>query len=280
MSHVLPSDLVRHIDKVFPAANKQALKEIRTWDLLVNHAGSVQGILTLVEQISPHLLTLGGDDRMQLQAALEQMRAALTHWHGNDKNYVLRETPGSGDLNPVTALRGLLLKCPDEGVIAAISPFTFILDPIFREALRLDLTSANEAFLHDEWKPSTVMAGSVLEAILLNALLTCHQNNPGAIPGVVKALLNAKRFRKDPGPDLESWHLPPMIEVAAELGLIPGNALDLCRVAKDFRNLIHPGCTLRLGQKCTRGTARAALAAVDLVIEHFELAAPAGAGNP
>jgi hypothetical protein len=43
-------------------------------------------------------------------------------------------------------------------------------------------------------------------------------------------------------------------------------AASQCRVSKDFRNLIHPGRTIRLAQVCDRGTAFATVAAVEQVI--------------
>lgn len=50
------------------------------------------------------------------------------------------------------------------------------------------------------------------------------------------------------------------------LGVIQPDTAALIRLAKDYRNPIHPGRAQRLGQMCDRGTARAALAAVDAVV--------------
>jgi hypothetical protein len=38
------------------------------------------------------------------------------------------------------------------------------------------------------------------------------------------------------------------------------------KLAREFRNLIHPGCAQRLGQKCDRGTALFSIAALDHVV--------------
>jgi hypothetical protein len=71
----------------------------------------------------------------------------------------------------------------------------------------------------------------------------------------------------DPGADLEGqgWHLHQYVEVAAHLQIIKADTATLVRLTKDFRNLIHPGRAARLGQKCDRSTALAALAAVEAV---------------
>jgi hypothetical protein len=59
--------------------------------------------------------------------------------------------------------------------------------------------------------------------------------------------------------------LPDYVEVAGELRIIKTDTVQQARLAKNFRNLIHPGRVIRLGQKCDRGTALSALAAVELV---------------
>jgi hypothetical protein len=45
---------------------------------------------------------------------------------------------------------------------------------------------------------------------------------------------------------------------------------DTCKaalLAKDFRNLVHPGRAARLNQACNRGTAYSAVGALEHVIE-------------
>ena len=61
------------------------------------------------------------------------------------------------------------------------------------------------------------------------------------------------------------------IEVAAELNLIGTETAMQCRLAKDYRNLIHPGRAQRLGQACNRGTALSAVAAVEHVVNDLSL---------
>jgi hypothetical protein len=53
--------------------------------------------------------------------------------------------------------------------------------------------------------------------------------------------------------------------VAIELKLITKETEQQCRLAKDFRNLVHPGRAKRLGQACNRATALSAVAAVEHV---------------
>jgi hypothetical protein len=65
---------------------------------------------------------------------------------------------------------------------------------------------------------------------------------------------------------LERWDLAEYIAVAEALTTIDVDTAQQARLAKNFRNLIHPGRAQRLAQVCDRGTALAALAAVAMVV--------------
>jgi len=64
---------------------------------------------------------------------------------------------------------------------------------------------------------------------------------------------------------LEDWNLGEYIDAATVLRLIKPDTGVQASIAKDFRNLIHPGRAQRLAVSCDRGTALAALAGVELV---------------
>jgi hypothetical protein len=53
--------------------------------------------------------------------------------------------------------------------------------------------------------------------------------------------------------------------------VIKADTRTQARLAKDYRNLIHPGRAARLTQKCDRGTALVTVAAVELVIRDLTL---------
>ena len=167
-------------------------------------------------------------------------------------------------LSPVTLIREALSKCPDEFPSHSTSELTFIEDSELKQRLRLDIGSVESAFSNGEWKATTVLAGSVVEALLLWAL----QQQP---PTNVLAAPTAAKFKLSPS--LETWYLPQYVEVANELRLIAADTATLCRLAKDFRNLIHPGRAQRLGQACNRGTALSAVAAMEHVVNDLTLLA-------
>lgn len=65
---------------------------------------------------------------------------------------------------------------------------------------------------------------------------------------------------------IEDWTLAPRIEAAKDQSLIKQDTYTQALLAKDFRNLIHPGRSIRLGQKCDKGTAFSTLAALEFII--------------
>jgi len=140
-----------------------------------------------------------------------------------------------------------------------------IRDRDLRDELRMDISIANQALSNEEWKPATIIAGSAVEALLLWSLQQ-PQITKLQIKNAISNALSKKLINKDPGQDIENWTLHPLIEVAGDLKIIKNNTVNQCRLARDFRNLIHPGKGIRLGQKCNRATALTAIAALEHVI--------------
>jgi hypothetical protein len=68
--------------------------------------------------------------------------------------------------------------------------------------------------------------------------------------------------RRDPN----RWDFDGFIKVASSLGLIKAETEKQADLAREFRNLIHPGRSTRLAKVCDRGTALSALAAVELIV--------------
>ena len=107
------------------------------------------------------------------------------------------------------------------------------------------------------------MAGAAVEALLLWALQE-HQL-PADRNQAAQALLASRKLAKKPNRQIERWDLAEYIEIAAHLNVIDPQTATEARLTQLFRNLIHPGRTIRLGQTCDRGTALTAVAAVEHV---------------
>jgi hypothetical protein len=123
---------------------------------------------------------------------------------------------------------------------------------------------AGRALANGEWKAATVLAGSAAEALLLWAL---QQLRPTDITSAIAAARTNGNLTTNPDPNhVDRWNLHEYIEVAATLGVIKPNTAKQTRLAKDFRNCIDPAVAQRLGEKCDRATAFAALAGMEHVV--------------
>ena len=123
----------------------------------------------------------------------------------------------------------------------------------------------NRAVAHAEWKAATVLAGAAIEALLLWRLAAQPPTN-AQINAAISSVVTNGNLRKQPDSDRERWSLSEFVEVARELKIIKDKTVSAARLCNSYRNLIHPGRALRLGEQCNRGTALLAVAALELVV--------------
>jgi len=255
MPRVVPSDVVTYIEEAFRHHNPaQVLQQ--------GISAPLASLLAMVDRVPDELLALSGRDFAQFLASAETIRDALTQWRSGSDHARNWQIPYA----PVVTIRDLLRQCPDDTTSPQTAALAFVSDVALRESIRLDISGAHRDLTQAEWKGATVLAGSAIEALLLWALQEFEKKKSGSVAAAVAAL-RPKPLGHDPGADLEGqgWHLHEYVEVAAHLKLIEDDTAKLVRLAKDFRNLIHPGRAARLGQKCDRSTALTALAAVEAV---------------
>jgi hypothetical protein len=255
MPRVVPSDVVSFIDRTLgwlavpggsPGLNRA-------------HAGPAAALIYLVEQIPDELLTLTSSDYAEFVLSVATINHHIVVWQteppnsNSHINFIVR------NLNPVTLIRQVLLKCPDESPSPATAELAFVSDQELRLALRNDIGGVGRALSNGEWKAATILAGSTIEALLLWDLQNrCADSVPGAIA--------ALKLNPPPPSNPEDWSLYHYIVVSAHLGRIEQKTTTEANLAKDFRNLIHPGRAQRLGQKYDRGTALVSVAALDHVV--------------
>jgi hypothetical protein len=220
--------------------------------------------LDLVNQIPDELLTMDGATYSSFVQAKAHIRDILARWRSEQtaghQRYSFKFLEHQ---SPLFIIRGALSKCPDESPAPSSSDFIFIPDPDLRTNLRNDMGSINRALSNGEWKASTVLAGSVIEALLLWVL---RQHKPIDVALAATKLVTAKIFKTQPSSDLEQWVLHEYTEVSASLGIIKPDTANQVRLARGFRNLIHPGRAQRLGQTYDRATALSAVAGAEHVI--------------
>jgi hypothetical protein len=255
---MLPREVVNLIDRLFaPTDWHKAMPQPSI--VAFSHLSALAAVVAAVDQVPQHLLTVQGEALLRYTAGISALRSAVAAWHGGNKTYELRPIQGFAD-HPILLVREGLSACPPTLPEPGTTPLAFIADEASREALRQDISWANSALRNGEWKAATVLAGSVVEALLLSAIQQADRDSLEAS----KALARERGCNVSKGP--EWWHLPSYIEVTLSLKRITEETANAARLAKDFRNLIHPGAAVRARQECDQGTAMLALAAVYLVV--------------
>jgi hypothetical protein len=253
MGRVLPSQVVTIIDRMFPWAISPS--HYGNYNIVLDRGriAEVVTIINLIQQVPTELFLVTGELYTAFLASIGALRGIVTAWQGggNDR---LAQMPGFQEAHVLTHIRRALVACPDDFPAPGTAALSFIADSDFRDTLRLDISATNRALANEEWKAATVLAGSVVEALLLWSL----QQKTGAE-------IQAAPVKK-PSKPLEEWYLSDYIDVATALGIIEAYTASQVRLAQDYRNLIHPGRAIRLGIHCDRGTALGAVAALEVLI--------------
>ena len=262
----MPTQIIECMAFRFPQAKQQDKSGQPMIALVIDHAPAVSYLLSMVDSVPSHLIALEGDALAEFGEAVSGLRIAVNRWNQGEKNYELVFIQGRQRQNPLTLLRKHLAALRDEAPEPGTNELLFITDPDFRASLRGDLGSIDRLVANGEWKAGTVLGGSVVEALLLHALRDYEQKNSQQFQKAIQGLHTSGSLQKKPSSNLEDWVLHELTEVAATTGLIKPDTAAQCNIARNFRNLIHPGRAARLAQECNRGTALSALAAVEHVI--------------
>ncbi|UFZ03169.1 hypothetical protein LQG66_28600 [Bradyrhizobium ontarionense] len=243
MPRVVPSEIIALIDQHYSAFNA------RTLDITHATVAGLMAIARLVDELPTELLTISGADYSDLVSGVEAIKNSVGFWQRKGAGQIgVSEIRGR---NVLSLIRDALAKCPDQSPSPVTADLAFISDADLRDSIRLDLSTATSALHNGEWKAATVLAGSAAEALLLWAI--------GPTPDLTNVPVKTK------GPP-DEWALGVYIAVADSLGLIKRPTAQQITLAKDFRNLIHPGRAQRLGETCDKGAALTALAAVELIV--------------
>lgn len=124
-----------------------------------------------------------------------------------------------------------------------MADFNFIIIPELRQCLESDYRELRVCLKAEAWKAVHVLAGSIVEAVLIDAL-------SGA--GVDQSRLDA-------------MELAPLVTLAKEKGILPDEAVDLSTVIRKYRNLIHPGRIKRLEKTVDKSGAVVAAEVVEII---------------
>jgi hypothetical protein len=246
----MPSDVIVALDRMLPhAAHSPANAKLDH-----SHSGKLRSLLELVKDIPGELIDLSPQDYATFVQVKTTISDALDTWASRGAT---GNMPNVGDVDAASALRRLLVKLGDEFPAPKFLDLAFITDPELREDVSLDVGVAERSLFASEWKLAMMMAGAVIEDLLHWKL---GQLDPSALRSAKKA----------PKEALDNWKLYSMIDVAEELSVLKSaNTITSARVAKDYRNLIHPGRRARRAERPTRAKAYIAIGGMYGVIDEL-----------
>jgi hypothetical protein len=205
-----------------------------------NKQSDVRTLLYLIDQLPTDLIALPFYEYVEFERCRSALATALPAWNLGST----QPAYSVGGKNAIARIRHLLAKCPDEP-LPAEPEFPFIKDEDTRLGIEDRLHAAWIDFKAMEWLGATTFAAVVLEAILL---------------WEVKRLQSAGNLKHKKTPD--QMDLSELIDVVANENSISADSAKQAHLARDARNLIHPGKIARSGASCDKSTALAAFAAV------------------
>lgn len=216
-------------------------------------AFELSALLHLLDQLPEELMPTDPHAYMDLVLGMNAIRHAVEVWRAGDQKIILKPLKRWDGLNAVALVMKALAAASDEAPAATTKTLLFIPNEDDRTTLQNDIGGVERAVQSSEWKAATVLAGSVIEALLLWAL---SQNTSAALTAA-----NAPKGKNDLG----RWDLVDLIKVAHELKLISDHTATQADLARNYRNLIHPAVAERRKMIADRPTAFAAFAGMDLV---------------
>lgn len=126
--------------------------------------------------------------------------------------------------------------------------FDYISATDFRESIVSDYDEMNRCAASGAWKSAQVLAGSIVESLLIDYLTSTP---------------NPTRTQKYP----LRLDLGEAITICKTERVLSDRTADLCSVVRSYRNLIHPGRMVRLGEDPpSKTTSDIAVALIDLIV--------------
>lgn len=137
--------------------------------------------------------------------------------------------------------------------------FDFIAADDFRVSLDADYRELRACIDAGAWKAALVIAGSIVEALLVDYLI-------------------ASAYQEKKGTDPLTMTLNDIVAACRSEGILSSRTADLCSVVRSYRNLIHPGRAVRLGDVADEANARIADSLVAVIVNEVAKARRAAFG--
>jgi len=251
MPDVIPRQIIEAINIMFAPLNE--VEPIRHFK-----QAEVRTLLGLLDQLPDALITLPFYKYLEFERARSALATVLPRWNFGETTI----GPGVDGKNPVAVLARLLVECANESPPRE-PEFPFNSDEDTRLGIEDRTRAAWVDFKAREWLGATTSAAVALEAVLL---------------WEIKRLRNSplKRTRRKPEKNPDDMVLADLSDEACDQGSITDGAAQQAHLARDARNLIHPGKVARSGTACDKATALAAFAGLYRVASELGTVALAG----
>ena len=257
----MPSEIVQFVDRYFPEVKEyEGRNDHSSLQIDPGRASALSTLVQMVDNLNEALLPVDAAALGDLRLATEHIRFREALLMSGRPPTNLPFVPHSGRQNAVVMIRRVLQQCPDTPVPQEEEKrLEFVQDAHYRRKLVADLNEVEADLRHGQWKSATVLGGSLIEALLLEAIgeLTSAE------------LAKSSHYKQMPGnrkKKLDHWDLNDYLHVAVQAGVIGQDSYDLGIKAKGFRNLIHPGKAQREQMEFNRATALTVRAALEHVI--------------
>lgn len=266
---------------VYPSDALKLLRTFRENSMQEGHerihegtAHLLRAFLAAMDQIPYHLVTWSSEQYCLYLQQRELLRGKLEQFHSRFPEKVTI----FGDVLQV--LDDLLSTLSDHAVPDTVHSLEFLdADQDFQVALRSDLASIESTLRIGEWKLATVVAGSIIESLLLWALSRVDRTKLQEAIVLATTLESGRELSREqreasdvlfldhrPKPDLNDWDFRQYLVVAHRAGIVSYETAVAANLARNHRNLIHAGREKRLNQKCDKGTAFTSTGAAEKII--------------
>ena len=226
--------------------------------------GALVAFIDLYDNLSEEIIPIEDASFAELVMSIGEARFGIEQYRNGGKAETSLASVGPA----IVRAWKVIEKLPDE-LPSASQDLTFIVDSEIREMIGLDLSAISVAIQSGEWKGATVLAGSCAECALLYGI----RSKDSKLPGSLQSAMNNINWSKRPNPtDLEdrSWDLFSYTAVSSNMKIIIDTTKFELGALREYRNLIHPGKSLRSKMKYDRGTAYVSMGALLHVIRDLK----------
>ena len=247
-----PEDLVRLLEQM-PGQTDTKLS--------VCHAAHVDAFLQVCRALEPDMVWSDGEHRTKWLIHTCSLRSALKAWTSDDRTILTGTHRDIDELVVLSKLASTLWRGPSDG---PLEEFSFMKDSRLRSIAERDRRSLTVARQTEQTKMALVLAGSVIEALLLDVLehdKTATREAAVAVKGLRKES-DPAIGRMKPGSTPEKWPFLVLIAVSGQagLGVLSKRAESVADTLRDWRNYVHPAQERNVTDEIPLGPNDAALA--------------------